>query len=154
MQGLGSALIRTSLALTIGACASSTPIVPTSARLDSYHWRSFSGNFVATGPDSRFCLSVNDAYNLGLPDSSEAELSNGLSGKRVTVWARLRRGSNDYVTPDVQFAEEMGTHRKTLCFRRYHEPKGTVFKAIDLRASDTLTVSNPTWWSGSPTVTP
>ena len=138
----------------VGGCASAAPISPQSARLGPDRWQTIAGEFTIQGPESRLCFQIANTYATSPPDSTEAELLNESTGKRVAVWATFFDSNEQTTTPGVQFVEDLGSHAKTLCFRRYKAPIGTAFRRIELKASDTLNISNITWWSGTVRVAP
>lgn len=135
--------------LLVEACVSTSLISPQSARLGPDRWQAIVGDLRITGPESRVCFQIARIYKALPPDSTEAELINETTGAHVAVWGTFFDSNEQTRIPEVQFVEELATHAKTLCFRLYKAPLGTAFTRIELKASDTLSVSNITWWSGS-----
>ena len=104
-----------------------------------------SGDFAATGELNEACVDLPATYGY----STERRRILRTGHDELQLSARFRDDSGVVISFDEPNAFVVGGQEKQLCFseRAWHSRP---YRAIELRASDSLSLGRITWWSGKP----
>jgi hypothetical protein len=138
------------LLLATSGCSAPPSVLLQQATLSADRWLEVERSGLTTkGKVASICFTLPGNYSDLLSSSSTAELLSTPDKKPLSLWASAIGPSGDTIPFGPPGVGSRTADEVRICFERRGDPIGRTFKAIRLRATDTLRISNLSWWSGN-----